>query len=131
MAGRKGRERKSASPTELDIETKEVLERAAVNRAALSEKQLRDRARVRIKTDVPEEVRGIVKRMAAELDTSESQAFAFLAAFGAKEYLRGNRDLLEAIDNGLYHARALKFLYDLHIPDSWLEALADGANSGA
>ena len=64
---------------------------AAPNVAALTKKERRDRQRVRVKADLPVEVKTAVERVAGEAETSESQLVAFLVAWGLKRLPRGRR----------------------------------------
>jgi len=93
---------------------------AATNVAALSRKQLADRARVRVKADLPVEVKQAVAAEAARLETSESQVVAFLLAWALHELRTGNTELVEALETARVYSRALRFLYDLQIPDAFL-----------
>ena len=93
---------------------------AATNVAALSRKQLADRARVRVKADLPAEVKQAVAAEAERLETSESQVVAFLLAWALHELRTGNTDLVEALETARVYSRALRFLYDLQIPDAFL-----------
>lgn len=93
---------------------------AATNVSALSRKQLADRARVRVKADLPVEVKQAVAAEAARLETSESQVVAFLLAWALHELRAGNPELAEALETARVYSRALRFLYDLPIPDAFL-----------
>ncbi len=93
---------------------------AATNVAALSRKQLADRARVRVKADLPVEVKQVVAAEAERLETSESQVVAFLLAWALHELHAGNPELVKALETARVYARALRFLYDLQIPDAFL-----------
>ena len=93
---------------------------AATNVAALSRKQLADRARVRVKADLPVEVKQAVAAEAARLETSESQVVAFLLAWALHELRTGNTELVEALETARVYSRALRFLYDLQLPDALL-----------
>ena len=94
---------------------------AAPNVAADTKKQGRDRERVRVKADMPVELKEAVSREADRLETSDSQLVAFLVAWGLKELAAGDRDLVKALEGGRVWAKALRFRYDLTIPDDWLE----------
>lgn len=89
---------------------------AAINRTALSRKQVADRGRVRIKSDIPEAVKAGIVAQADRLQTSESQVVAFLLAWALHELAEGNGELDEALVQSRRWARALRFLYDLEIP---------------
>jgi hypothetical protein len=93
---------------------------AATNVAALSRKQLADRARVRVKADLPVAVKQAVAAEAARLETSESQVVAFLLAWSLHELHAGNAELVEALETARVYSRALRFIYDLQIPGAFL-----------
>lgn len=98
---------------------------AAPNVAADTPKQARDRERVRVKADLPVELKEAVSRAADRLETSDSQLVAFLVAYGLKELTAGDEELVEALMKGRVWAKALRFRYDLTIPDAWLEGLSE------
>jgi hypothetical protein len=93
---------------------------AATNLAALSRKQLADRARVRVKADLLVEVKQAVAAEAERLETSESQVVAFLLAWALHELRTGNTELVEALETARAYSRALRFLFNLEIPDRFL-----------
>ena len=94
---------------------------AATNVAALTKKERRDRERVRVKADLPVEVKTAVERVAGEVETSESQIVAFLVAWGLKRLRDGDRELVAALEGAKTWAKALRFKHDLSIPNNWLE----------
>lgn len=94
---------------------------APTNVAALTRKERRDRQRVRVKADLPVEVKRAVERVAGEVETSESQLVAFLVAYGLKRLRDGDQGLVAALAGAKTWAQALRFKYDLVIPDGWLE----------
>ena len=91
---------------------------AATNVAALTKKERRDRERVRVKADLPVEVKRAVAQVAEE---AESQLVAFLVAWGLKRLRDGDRELVDALAGAKTWAKALRFKHDLSIPDDWLE----------
>jgi hypothetical protein len=93
---------------------------AATNMAALSRKQRADRERVRVKSDLPVEVKQAVAAEADRLETSESQVVAFLLAWAVRELRAGNPELCAALDAARVYSRALRFLYDFPVPDAFL-----------
>lgn len=93
---------------------------AATNMAALSRKQLADRARVRVKADLPVEVKQAVAAEAERLETSESQVVAFLLAWALHELHAGNAELVKALETARVYSRALRFLFNYEIPDAFL-----------
>jgi hypothetical protein len=104
----------------VDAKTADFLKDAAPNLAALSARQRQDRARVRVKVDLPAVLKAAIDAGAEELDTSESQLAAFLLAWGLRAYRAGNADLCAAIKENTTRARALRFAHGLEIPDDWL-----------
>ena len=98
---------------------------AAPNVAADTRKQARDRERVRVKADFPVELKTAVSGEADRLETSDSQLVAFLVAYGLKKLTDGDPTLVEALEGGRVWAKALRFRYDLTIPDDWLEGLTE------
>jgi len=93
---------------------------AAANVAALSRQQKADRARVRVKADLPVEVKQAVVAEAERLKTSESQVVAFLLAWALHELHTGNAELAAALTEARVYSRALRFMYDLPIPAAFL-----------
>ncbi len=92
---------------------------AATNVAALSHKQRCDRERVRVKTDLPIEVKEKLAKRAVEHDTSESQLAAFLLAWALHE-LDEDDALQQALEQSKRSARALRFRWNLEIPEEFL-----------
>ena len=101
---------------------------AALNLAALSKKQRRDRERVRVKYDILPEMKAAIEAEAKEIDTSASQVAAFLLAWALKEYAAGNADLRQAVRDAMMTARTLKFAHNLTIPEEWMKTASDGDN---
>lgn len=104
----------------VDAKTADFLKDAAPNRAAMTAKQRQDRARVRIKVDLPDVLKAAIDAGAGELETSASQFAGFLLAWAMRAYRVGDPDLRGAIKENTTRARALRFAYDLEIPDDWL-----------
>jgi hypothetical protein len=104
----------------VDPAVQEWQEKAVTNVAALTRKQRYDRARVRVKLDVPAEVKAALEEHAGELETSGSQLAAFLLAWAMAELREGNRELAEAIERSKVWARALRFKFDLD-PSEFLQ----------
>ena len=57
---------------------------------------------------------------AERLETSESQVVAFLLAWALHELRTGNTELAAALTEARCYSRALRFMYDLPIPDRFL-----------
>lgn len=99
---------------------------AAVNHAALTRKQRKDRRRCRLLLDVPEALKEAAKREADNQDSSVSQVVAFLLAFALAELRGGNRALTDAMYEAKRPARTLQFSWELEIPEEWAHLLGDG-----
>ena len=93
---------------------------AATNVAALSGQQKADRARVRVKTDLPVAVKAAVAAEAERLATSASQVVAFLLAWALHELHTGNPELAATLTEARVYSHALRFMYDLPIPAAFL-----------
>jgi hypothetical protein len=92
---------------------------AATNLAALTAKQRKDRERVRVKYDLPPELKADIEAEAKGWGTSASQLAAFLLAWAMKEYHARNDGLRQAVREARTPAKALRFTHDLEIPDEW------------
>lgn len=113
---------------QIDPAVEKWQEEAALNLAALSKKQRRDRDRVRVKYDILPEMKAAIEAEAKEIDTSASQVAAFLLAWALNEYAAGNSDLRQALRDARMTARTLKFSYNLTIPEGWVRRESDGDN---
>ena len=94
---------------------------AATNERALSGKQKYDRARVRVRIDVPAVVAEGLTQEAAAMQTSGSQLGAFLLAWALFRLHSGDEALLQAVTDAHQDSRAINVRYDLVIPDEVLE----------
>lgn len=101
----------------------EMMRRAVENKAALTAKQRRDRARTRAAYDLAQEVQKAIQKIAGEVNTSASQIAELFLAFAVREYRRGNPDLMAALENRSY-ARTPRFTWNLELPREWLEEAA-------
>ena len=115
-----------APPERLDTEVQAWLNTAATNPGALTAKQRWDRQRVQFHGDVDAEVKTALESLTAMsgLDTSMSQLANLLLAYGLREYLRGNPEVLSAAEEGRVPARSPRFAYKLMLPDAWLDEIA-------
>lgn len=99
---------------------------AAINHAALTRKQRKDRRRCRLLLDVPEALKEAVRREADNQDSSISQVAAFLLAFALAELRGGNRALADAMYGAKCPSRTLQFSWELEIPEEWARLFGDG-----
>jgi len=95
-------------------------QKAAVNTAALTSKQRRDRKRVRLNLDLDAETRSAVEAIAERESTSVSQAAALLLAFAAREYAHSNSVLLDGFQEQRKPARTPRFEWMVETPETWL-----------
>ena len=123
MAKPKGSRITGLDNVRLDPAVDEMLSQAVENRAALTAKQRRDRARTRATYDLALEVQKAIQEIAGEVNTSASQIAELFLAFAVREYRRGNPDLMAALENRSY-ARTPRFTWNLELPREWLEATA-------
>ncbi len=102
--------------------------KAATNTAALTQKQRRERKRVRVMYDLAPEVKAAIASIAAEQGTSASQAAALLLTWAAAEYRgagAGARTLKDAFHAGRKPARTPRFEWNVAPSETWLEVLAE------
>jgi hypothetical protein len=120
-------DRKRKSALNLDPAVSAWQKGAAENRAALTEKQKRDRQRTRIYIDVDEELKAVIEAIAGRdgEDTSMSQAAELLLSFGAVAYIEGEDDVRAAFREGRVPARTPRFGWNVSIPDLW-QRILDG-----
>lgn len=94
------------------------LKDAAPNVAAMTDKQRADMARVRVKYDLPPDLKESIETAAAEVGTSASQLAAWLLAWGMQAYQGDDPQLRDAIEAHKRRARALRFAWDLALPEA-------------
>jgi hypothetical protein len=111
----------------LDPEVQALVDGAAVNVAALTAKQRRDRKRIRIRLDVPAWLKAALAADAADAGTSANQLGAFLLAWVLREYRR-DPCLQEAVRDAKRLSRNLRVSWDLEVPDKLEDFFTDGAN---
>jgi len=91
---------------------------AATNTAALTSKQRKDRQRVRVKYDLPEEMKDHIEAVAKAEGTSASQLAAFLLswAIGHWEDEAGGVALRNLVFNSKEPSRSMRFQWNLRLP---------------
>jgi len=92
---------------------------AATNTAALTSKQRKDRQRVRVKYDLPEELKTRIEEAAQANGTSASQLAAFLLTFAIREYeaeTDQGQTLREAVEESKEPSRSMRFAWNLRLP---------------
>jgi hypothetical protein len=94
---------------------------AATNLAALTAKQRKDRARVRVKYDLDPALKAAVDAGAKAEGTSASQLAAFLLSWAMREYHAGNAELRSALEDGKSDARTPRVASNLDAPSRWLQ----------
>ena len=62
--------------------------------------------------------------MARVVDTSVAQLANFFIAYGAITYLT-DEEFRQELEAHRTHARTMKFLWNLHLPEEWLELIQD------
>jgi len=125
MAGRNGNERRGG--LQLDPAVEEWRAEAADNPARLTKKQREDRARTRVRYDVPAWLKAAVEDVAAGQETSASQAAALLLAWSLKLYRDRDPALLDAFFDNRKPSRTLRFEYNVNIPRAIETEIKNGA----
>jgi|WetSurMetagenome_2_1015567.scaffolds.fasta_scaffold19916_8 hypothetical protein len=95
---------------------------AATNEAALTNRQRYERARVRVRIDVPEAVAQGLEREAATWETSQSQLGAFLLGWALFQLHSGDTELAGIVEGARTWSKAINVKYDLTLPESVLAA---------
>ena len=109
-----------------DPKISELLHGSVENRAALSKKQKRDRARQKATYDLPPALQDAIGAIAKREDTSASQVVALFLAYAADAYLRKEPILTAGLAERT-HAGTPRFSWNLQTPPSWtasVESLA-------
>jgi len=97
---------------------------AVPNRAAMTAKQKRDRKRKRAAYDIGPTIKAVVEAVAKKEDTSASQIAEIFLAYAVRAYLRGDKELRDALNlESRTRSRTPRFYWDLHFPDEWMLAL--------
>lgn len=100
---------------------------AAENVAALSSKQKYDRARIRVRLDLPGWLKDALTSDAESERTSANQFGTFLLAWALWKYRQGDTGLREAVVDGKRMSRALRVDWDLEIPEEIQDFFTNGA----
>jgi len=87
------------------------------NRAALTKKQRRDRARSKATYDLSPDVQALVQKIAALEESSASQVVEWLLTFACNEYLRANPEVLVGFEEKEM-SRTPRFVYNLLPPET-------------
>ena len=86
----------------------------------------RDAERVRVRLDVPQWLKDVLGRAAAQQDTSMNQIGAFLLAYAISLYAGQDAALLEALDNAKTTIRSMTHEHGFDLSDL-AEILTDSA----
>jgi hypothetical protein len=113
---------------QLDPAVASMLKEAAVNKAALTNKQRSDRKRLRVIYDLSQELKTEIETEAKRQGTSASQLAAFLLAYAVKEARAGNAEIKAALVNGKSESRTMKFEWNLDAPEAWIAGKLSGAD---
>ncbi|RME52544.1 MAG: hypothetical protein D6790_18570 [Caldilineae bacterium] len=104
----------------------ELLTSAVENRAALSKRQKRDRARTKATYDLDPTLQQAIAATSKELDTSASQVVALFMAYALDAYARREPGLLEGLQDRT-RSRTPRFSWDLHAPETWRRSVEETA----
>jgi len=101
----------------LDPAVTEWQKTAATNTAALTSKQRKDRGRVRVKYDLPEELKERIEAAAKAEGTSASQIAAFFLNYAMGEYEGGQgNELSSLLFDSKEPSRSMRFQWNLRLP---------------
>ena len=116
-----------------DPDAENWVREAAENPAALSKKQKRDRARIRVKYDLDPALKIAIEKIANadHEDTSASQAAALLLAWAVQAYSAGDAQLHETFQTQKMPSRTPKFAWNIEIPDDWARKIEQFSTYGA
>ncbi len=114
MGGEKGKGRVGGLKA-IDPAVAEWQKTAATNPAALTKKQRQDRQRVRVKYDLPPELKDWIEAVAKETGTSASQLAAFLLTW-AMGHWGEETGLREAVEESKEPSRSMRFQWNLRLP---------------
>ena len=113
----------------LDPAVAEWRKRAAENKAALTKKQRRDRARSRAHYDLSAELQQALQDVAKQEDTSISQVVEMFLWYALHHYRRGSVELKDAFNDGRRPARTPRFSWNYDPPDAWKSDTADAVQT--
>ncbi len=120
---------KGASRLPADPAIAELLQGAVENRAALTRKQKRDRARSKATYDLPPALQRAVAVVARREDTSSSQVVAMCLAYALAAYLGEEPGLMTGLSQRR-PARTPRFSWNLEVPEAWQAAVARLSQEG-
>lgn len=123
-------ERERKGGLRVDPAVTEFQKKAALNTAALTRKQRRDRRRVVAKYDFPPEVKTAVEKIAAEESTSYSQVAALLLAYAICMYAQGDPEIVAVFQENREPARTPRFEWNIEIPETWTRVLEEFTADG-
>lgn len=103
---------------------RQLRDSAVPNLVAMTAKQKRDRKRKRAAYDIDPTIKAIVEQIARKEDTSASQIAEMFLAYAVRSYLRGEKELQDALTlESRTRSRTPRFYWDLHLPNEWMLAL--------
>ncbi len=117
----------------VDPAVSEWQKNAAENKAALTNKQKRDRARkdLQVKLDLASPLRKAALELIAEQEqTSVSQAGNLLLAWAMTRYFEGDAEIRDAFYEGHEPARTPRFVWNVQEPETWARLLDNFAAYG-
>ena len=107
----------------------ELLRGSVENRAALTRKQKRDRARSKATYDLPPGLQRAVAAVARREDTSSSQVVALCLAYALAAYVGEEPGLMAGLSQRR-PARTPRFSWNLEMPEAWQAAVAGLSQEG-
>lgn len=105
-----------------DPKISELLQGAVENRAALTQKQKRDRSRQKATYDLSPALQDAISAVAKREDTSSSQIVSIFLAYALDAYLRKDAALTAGMAERT-HAATPRFSWNLHTPPAWTAAV--------
>lgn len=106
----------------MDPKISELLHDSVENRAALTQKQKRDRARKKATYDLSPELQDAVTEIARKEDTSTSQIVGIFLAYAVAQYQQKEVRLGEGMAERS-PSRTPRFSWNLQIPPNWMQAV--------
>lgn len=107
-----------------DPKISQLLQDSVENRAALTQKQKRDRARKKATYDLPPQIQEAVTAIAKQEDTSTSQIVGIFLAYAVEQYKQKEKNLIEGMAERS-PSRTPRFSWNLHVPPKWMQAVID------
>jgi hypothetical protein len=105
-----------------DPKITELLQGAVENRAALTQKQKRDRSRQKATYDLPPTLQDAISAVAKREDTSSSQIVSIFLSYALDAYVRKDAALVAGMAERT-HAATPRFSWNLHTPPAWTAAV--------